>query len=219
MTAMTAGAASPVLIAGIATSSFGTATSVGSTLAENIINSKQIKQMNAAFEKDKEISRKLDHQLEELEIFRESTELSELLHFAENLLGEKHLLLVILHSIFTSVQSLGDDNDNNINDNEDKDTDEKRSRDRLLKQTSVDRFNQESILNRGVLAEGGKAIGQSVGLSVAFLAWDAVDLGVGVTDLVKGQGSQAAKVLRDKADTLERALDHTKQLHSLERPQ
>ena len=55
---MTAGAAAPVLIAGIATSSVGTAANVGTSVLEKIINSNQMKDMNAALERDKEISNK-----------------------------------------------------------------------------------------------------------------------------------------------------------------
>lgn len=53
LTTLTAGAAAPVLIAGIATSSVGAATNIGTSLVEKILNSKQIKDMNEAFNRDK----------------------------------------------------------------------------------------------------------------------------------------------------------------------
>ena len=46
----------------------------------------------------------------------------------------------------------------------------------------------------------GKVI---IGVSVAFLVWDAIDLGYSINDLVEKKGSNAAKVLRAKADQLD----------------
>ena len=106
MTAMTAGAAAPILITGIATSSVGTAVNVGTSVLEKIINSNQMKDMNAALERDKEISNKLDDQLEQVSNFRESRNLPDLVAFAKKLLGEKHLLLVIQTVKQTSVDGV-----------------------------------------------------------------------------------------------------------------
>ena len=63
LTTLTAGAAAPLLIAGIATSSVGAATNIGTSVAEKVLNSKQIKEMNEAFARDKEITRKFESQL------------------------------------------------------------------------------------------------------------------------------------------------------------
>ena len=43
LTTLTAGAAAPVLIAGIATSSVGAATNIGTSLVEKAVNSKQVR--------------------------------------------------------------------------------------------------------------------------------------------------------------------------------
>ena len=190
MTAITAGAAAPILIAGIATSSVGTAANVGTSVLEKIINSNQMKDMNAALERDKEISNKLDDQLEQVGNFRESRNLPELWVFAKKLLGENHLLLVILDSLL--VPSLiipglaGNDH------NEKSDDAVTFSRQTLLKQTSVDGV-EHSVIGPGVLAEGSKVIGQNsfravgqvvIGFSATFLACDAFDLGMNIFDLV-----------------------------------
>ena len=53
LTTLTAGAAAPVLIAGIATSSVGAATNIGTSLVEKILNSKEVKDMNEAFNREK----------------------------------------------------------------------------------------------------------------------------------------------------------------------
>ena len=57
-----------------------------------------------------------------------------------------------------------------------------------------------------------------IGVNAAFLLWDAIDLGVTVSDLIKKKGSQAAKVLREKADLLEEALAQTQGNYSVEIP-
>ena len=80
-------------------------------------------------------------------------------------------------------------------------------------------------LGPDIFLETGKVVGQNstrlagkviVGVSAAFLVWDAIDLGVTVADLIRKKGSQAAKILRDKADELEKALNETKSQYSFE---
>ena len=80
-------------------------------------------------------------------------------------------------------------------------------------------------LGPDIFLETGKVVGQNstrlagrviVGVSAAFLVWDAIDLGVTVSDLIRKKGSQAGKILRDKADQLEEALNETKSKYSLE---
>ena len=80
-------------------------------------------------------------------------------------------------------------------------------------------------LGPDIFLETGKVVGQNstrlagkviVGVSAAFLVWDAIDLGVTVADLIRKKGSQAAKILRDKADELEEALNETKSHYTFE---
>merc|ERR1712130_916354 len=87
----------------------------------------------------------------------------------------------------------------------------------LLTQTSSDTVAY-SPLDSGVIVESGKVIGQNsfkaagqvvLGLSAAFMVWDAIDLGCNITDLVRREGSQAAKLLRGRAALLESALQDT----------
>ncbi len=76
-----------------------------------------------------------------------------------------------------------------------------------------------------VFLETGKVVGQNstrlagqviVGVSAAFLAWDVIDLGWTVADLVRKKGSQAGKILKDKADELEAALRETTENFSVD---
>ena len=79
-----------------------------------------------------------------------------------------------------------------------------------------------------MFVESGKVIGQNsfrvagqviIGISAAFLVWDAIDLGFNISDLVRRQGSQAAKVLREKADLLENDLKDTIGNYDVEMPE
>ncbi len=81
------------------------------------------------------------------------------------------------------------------------------------------------FLGPEVFVETGKVVGQNstrlagrviVGVSAAFLVWDAIDLGFTVSDLVRKKGSKAGQILREKADELETALEETKKKYSFE---
>ena len=222
LTTLTAGAAAPVLIAGLATSSLGAATNIGASLVEKIVNSKQIREMNAAFSRDKEITLKLESQLEEMKQYKRSENLDCLLEHVQTVLGPEHLLVAILRGSLA----------NNLN-----------TRDSLAAGLSsqgentvmVEGKSQEeqeeqvnyNPLDAGVLVEGGKVIGQNsirvagqvvIGISAAFLVWDVIDLGFTITDLVKKQGSKAARTLKQKAEMLDLALRETTGVYCIEMP-
>jgi len=279
LTTLTAGAAAPVLIAGIATSSVGAATNIGTSFVEKIFNSRQIKEMNAAFERDKDITLKLENQIEDIKHYKDSAHLSVLIVFVQQLLGQDHLLITILSGILlydlngatgisaamasqgvsialgapgdhqtvsvmsspaaaaaagiaatavletvktcsmtadtskvitASASSCGDVASSSMN--------------ILTNSKDAVKFSQ---LDAGVLVEGGKVIGQNsfkvagqviIGMSAAFLVWDAIDLGFTISDLVRKQGSRAGRVLREKADLLESALRETVGVYSIEMP-
>ena len=82
-----------------------------------------------------------------------------------------------------------------------------------------------SPISPEVFLETGKVVGSNstrlagqviVGVSAAFLAWDVIDLGWTVADLVRKKGSNAGKILKDKADELEEALRQTTESYSVE---
>lgn len=212
LTIATAGVATPVLIAGIATSSVGAATNIGTSIVEKLLNSKQIKDLNNAFERDKMLTTKFERQIEEVKRHKDSPHLSLLYYSIKQFLGERHLLMTILKEVLL----LGKEEE-----------EERREQPSLLKQESRDgmRYNP---LDAGALVESGKVIGQNsfrmagqviIGVSAAFLVWDAIDLGFTISDLVRRQGSQSAKVLRDKAEVLRLALDETAAEFCLDMPE
>ena len=269
LTTLTAGAAAPVLIAGLATSSVGAATNIGTSMVEKILNSRQIKEMNAAFERDKDITLKLEAQIEEVRRFKESAHLTILVLTMQSLLGPDHLLVVLLRGILVydlksaagmssgllaqgaglASQAIQSSASNAANAAaatvgmaaetlKESATSVASETSTLVATSSVKAEAalagtllekgtnglRYSALDAGALVEGGKVIGQNsfkvagqviIGISAAFLVWDAIDLGFTINDLVRKQGSKAARVLREKAAMLEGALDETLATYSV----
>ena len=224
--------------------------------------------MNAAFERDKEITGKLDSQLEAVRNYRRSQHAENLFLFAQQLLKADHIVVTLLKGIL-----LNHDQNNNSDEASDGDsslTDSAAAAEKLgpeagevqdsveeaVKQLSDSELDsgpgaeriaaaavagvaaaavapsrssmslisaskdgvKYSAMDFGVVAESGKVIGSNsfrvagqvvIGISAAFLVWDAIDLGFAISDLVKKRGSSASKVLREKADLLEEALTQT----------
>ena len=61
----------------------------------------------------------------------------------------------------------------------------------------------DDVVQAGVTSSSQFAGKVIIGVSAVMLAWEAVDLSFTIYDLVKNKGSEAAKVLREKADKLE----------------
>ena len=260
LTTLTAGAAAPVLIAGIATSSVGAATNIGTSLVEKILNSKQIKDMNAAFERDKEITGKLDTQLESVKNYRDSPQSEKLFVFAQQLLKADHIVVTLLKGILLNQdQNNNSDSTNTTESDSSIDTETPKEKLVVVEDNETEHFTEDlddsgigaerlaasgvagaavmassrssmslisatkdgvkySAMDAGVLVESGKVIGSNsfrvagqvvIGISAAFLVWDAIDLGFAISDLVRKRGSSASRVLREKADLLEEALNQT----------
>jgi hypothetical protein len=100
LTLATAGAAAPLLIAGIATSSVGAATNISSSVVERIISSRQIKDMTGALSVDRELTLKIESQIDDLRRYKDSIHLGTLISAMEALLGANHIVVAILHSVF-----------------------------------------------------------------------------------------------------------------------
>ena len=221
--------------------------------------------MIAAFERDKEITGKLDSQLEAVRNYRRSQHAENLFLFAQQLLKADHIVVTLLKGIL-----LNHDQNNNSDEASDGDTSLTDSAEKLgpeagevqdsvedaVKQLSDSELDsgpgaeriaaaavagvaaaavapsrssmslisaskdgvKYSAMDFGAVAESGKVIGSNsfrvagqvvIGISAAFLVWDAIDLGFAISDLVKKRGSSASKVLREKADLLEEALNQT----------
>jgi hypothetical protein len=89
LTLTTAGAAAPLLIAGIATSAVGAGTNISASVIERIINSRQIKDMTGALTVDRELTMKIESQIDDLRRYKDSIHLGALISAMEALLGMK----------------------------------------------------------------------------------------------------------------------------------
>ena len=214
LTTLTAGAAAPLLIAGVATSSLGAATNIGTSLIEKILSSKQIKDMNQAFHTDREVTLKFETQLQQLRSsYRDSPHLSILYYSIKESIGENHLLIPVLQTVL-----LYDDDPFHSRADSDSDASALPRSPSLLTSSNTAGNLTYNPLDAEMVLDGGKVIGQNslrvagqviIGINAAFLVWDAIDLGFNITDLVKNKGSDAAKVLTLKAEELETALKET----------
>ena len=89
----------------------------------------------------------------------------------------------------------------------------------LLLQQMINKQDVFHIFLEVIGQNSFKVAGQVIiGISAAFLVWDAIDLGFTINDLVRKQGSKAARVLREKAAMLEGALDETLATYSVSLP-
>jgi len=222
----------PGLPDGIATSSVGAASNIGTSLLEKVVNSRQVKELNTAFSRDKEIVEKLAGQVGRMEEFGGRRSAGELVEEAAGILGDHHLLLHILRgSLGVEEPSLTPSSSSTMVKEEEGSSYSlveapPSSTRTLLTQTSSDRMAY-SPLDPGVLVESSKVIGQNslkaagqvvVGLSAAFMVWDAIDLGCSIGELVRREGSQAARLLRGRAALLETALQETLDKFSVRLP-
>jgi len=314
LTLATAGAAAPLLIAGIATSSVGAATNIGTSIAEKAISSKEVRNMSNALSIDRDLTLKMESQIDDLRRFKDSAHLGSLLVMAEMMLGPTHIIVAILQSIFSydttgiltrsarffsegvrcSIQALS--SEAGANNNKLAASGHGGGCSQMTKSASLQQVAREgaalaeesnlkhmlsdpmvagsaaagvvaagaavavastavkesaassstsavcrstaraaagavgstqlkySPLGTDIFLETGKVVGQNstrlagrviVGVSAAFLVWDTIDLGLTIADLIRKKGSQAAKILRDKADELEEALTETKAQYSV----
>ena len=69
---------------------------------EKLLNSKQIKDLNAAFERDKMLTTKFERQIEEVKRHQDSPHLSLLYYSIKQFLGADHLLMAILKEVLLS---------------------------------------------------------------------------------------------------------------------
>ena len=251
----------------------------------------QIKEMSAALTRDKELTLKIESQVEAMRRYKDSAHLTSLMALVEDLLGRHHILMAILRGAFALVEVgdedaglmpsglsskfLSDSVHAAINGQTPGEVEvgngivattgaagaaasdpgsaaaktgvaavasaaglaaasRTSSSSKVVVAREVNANGTKTVaketikynpLGTDVFLETGKVVGQNstrlagqviVGVSAAFLLWDAIDLGWTVTDLIRKKGSQAGKILRDKADELEEALKETTENYSVE---
>ena len=123
---------------------------------EKLLNSKQIKDLNAAFERDKMLTMKFERQIEEVKRHQDSPHLSLLYYSIKQFLGADHLLMAILKEVLVEVLV------------DVKGEEEKKEMASLMNSKDGVQYNP---LDAGALVEGGKVIGQNSFKMAGQVCW------------------------------------------------
>ena len=123
---------------------------------EKLLNSKQIKELNAAFERDKMLTMKFERQIEEVKRHQDSPHLSLLYYSIKQFLGADHLLMAILKEVLVEVLV------------DVKGEEEKKEMASLMNSKDGVQYNP---LDAGALVEGGKVIGQNSFKMAGQVCW------------------------------------------------
>ena len=189
---MTAGAASPLLIAGLSITLAGAGTNLGTAAVEAIINSSQIKDAQSAVDEAQTAIAKVNDIVENWRSIKNKTHLLYLVYQATAIFGDVgvDILKHLLQPFGLTVESMA----------------------QVGATTGEAAAQVSSRAGEGATEAAGKAAGKAVSktaakamvvLSAAFVVWDTIDLAFTIRDLVQHKGSQAAKLLRQKADEME----------------
>ena len=231
-TVLTAGAATPLLIAGLCVGGAGAATNLGTAIVEAVINSAEIKEAEKHLGETIDSVNKVNRIVQEVLMIKERVRLIYIYNLAKTLELRSPVVLKILRELV--FPSAGTPTKMVI-----QVTEKVMACAQATSQASVKAATQGSAQGAGKAAAqsvddvvratgqagaqaaddvvqagaraGSEAVGEVVGkviivVNVAFVVWDAIDLGFTIRDLVENKGSEAAKVLRQKADKLENAM-------------
>ena len=231
-TALTAGAATPLLIAGLCVGGAGAATNLGTAIVEAVINSAEIKEAEKHLGETIDSVNEVNRIVQGVLMIKERSRLIYIYYLAKTLeLGSPEVLKILRELVFFSA---GTPTKMVI-----QVTEKVMACAQAASQASVKAATQGGVQGAGKAAAqsvddvvratgqagaqaaddvvqagaraGSEAVGEVVGkviivVNVAFVVWDAIDLGFTIRDLVENKGSEAAKVLRQKADKLENAV-------------
>ena len=234
-TLMTAGAASPLLVAGLLIGGTGAAANVGTAIVEALINSAEVKEAEKQLAKTRDSMNEVNRFVQEVLVPKEGMRLIYMYYLAKTLKLGCPVVMMILRELV--VFSAGTPIKMVIQIAEKvlacaQATGQASTKAATLASAqgggggkaaaqSVDDFvgavgqagaqAADDVVGAGAKAGSetvGKAVGKVIiGVNVAFVVWDAIDLGFTIKDLVENKGSEAAKVMRQKADELESAMN------------
>ena len=204
-TALTAGAATPLLIAGLCVGGAGATTNLGTAIVERLINSAEIKEAEKHLGETIDSVNEVNRIVQEVLMTKERARLIYIYYLANTLkLGNPMVLKILRELVFLSV---GTPTKMVI-----QLTEKVIACAQAASQASVKAATQaaDDVAQEGARA-GSDAVGETVGkviivANAAFVLSDAIDLVFTIRDLVENKGSEAAKVLRQKADKLENAM-------------
>ena len=231
-TVLTAGAASPLLIAGISLGAAGASTNLGTAATEAAINSAKLQEAEEALLGADELTKMVKEQIREWKE-KDVLRLCFLAQLAVQLFGKSHIVVQLIQSVLLSVGISADIIFKIFAGAAIKTASEVAAKAGAGAATiSAVEFAAGALLNNtpkilagategatagakggastigkagakmGVKAAGGVIIG----VSSVFLVWDAVDLGFNIRDVVEDTGCKAAPYLRKKAKELEASL-------------
>lgn len=231
-TVLTAGAASPLLIAGISLGAVGASTNLGTAATEAAINSAKLQEAEEALKGADELTKIVKEQIREWKE-KDVLRLCFLTQLAVQLFGQSHIVVQLIQSVLVSVGISADIIFKICAEAAIKTASEVAAKAGAGAATiSAVEFAAGALLNNtpkllagateGATAGakgGASTIGKAgakmgakaaggviIGVSSVFLAWDAVDLGFNIRDLVEDIGCKAAPFLREKAKELEASL-------------
>ena len=234
-TLMTAGAASPLLVAGLLIGGTGAAANVGTAIVEALINSAEVKEAEKQLAKTRDSMNEVNRFVQEVLVPKEGMRLIYMYYLAKTLkLGCPVVMMIlrelvvfsagtpikmviqIAEKVLACAQATGQASTKAATL-----ASAQGGGGRKAAAQSVDDFvgavgqagaqAADDVVGAGAKAGSetvGKAVGKVIiGVNVAFVVWDAIDLGFTIKDLVENKGSEAAKVMRQKADELESAMN------------
>ena len=231
-TVMTAGTATPLLVAGLSLGGAGATTNIGAAAVEALINSAEIKKAEEQLGETMNSINEVNRIVQKILMAKETARLIYIYYLAKTLkLGGPAVLKILRELVFFSAgtptkmvvqvaetvmacaqtvtqasakaatqggaQGAGKAAAQSVDD--------------VVRATGqAGAQAADDVVQAGARA-GSEAVGEAVGkvvivVNVAFVVWDAIDLGFTIRDLVENKGSEAAKVLRQKADKLESAM-------------
>ena len=231
-TVMTAGTATPLLVAGLSLGGAGATTNIGAAAVEALINSAEIKKAEEQLGETMNSINEVNRIVQKILMAKETARLIYIYYLAKTLkLGGPAVLKILRELVFFSAgtptkmvvqvaetvmacaqtvtqasakaatqggaQGAGKAAAQSVDD--------------VVRATGqAGAQAADDVVQAGAKAST-KAASKTVGkvvivVNVAFVVWDAIDLGFTIRDLVENKGSEAAKVLRQKADKLESAM-------------
>ena len=234
-TVMTAGAATPLLIAGTAFGMAGTFTNLGTSILETAINSAIIQEVDGAVEGANRAVQEVRQRINKMKTGKSQVRLLFLAGLATRMLGQNHLVVAFIKDLLSTdllsqalpavtdaaqaisalaskaeietvktvakaAEKIGTKADANATGKADSEVVSKAAGNTATEEGSkaVDKAGNQG----GAKAAGGLIIG----VSTALIVLDVIDLAFTVRDIVNNEGSDAARVLREKANEYEAIL-------------
>lgn len=238
-TFMTAGIATPLLIAGGALAVAGSSANLGATAVEESIKSSVVHEADEAVQNVNYAIENVKQRIRALKTGKSQARLVFLAGLAIRLLGKDHLVLAFLKDLlrtdvlakalptivnalqgvkglaFRALESVTGAAKGKLIEGTSKQALSVGVNVGARKCTATGATTVSKQAGNGITKQGTTAVGKAtakqaggiiIGVSTAFLLLDSIDLAFTVRDLVKNEGSHAARILRCKADEYEAIL-------------